>query len=133
MTLDDDFLEKLRATRLTAVFERIEDGCTVEVILAFDSMALGVRCEDDDSLTVASYPAFSRDVALDRDVSDQIPWTTKTGKDLGLVWAATNSQGYEDAVVLSFGDWEPTVLLVGRASDVVTYVVDECSRPPSAP
>jgi len=112
--------------RLEEVWQRVADGSLDLVVLKFSAGVLALAVEADADTVEVRYEdagAFD-DSGLVR-AGAVAPWSTLIGESFGWGWVATNQQGYQDCILLSFGGLQPSVMLIAAASSLRIYGVKE--------
>ena len=105
----------------------VED-CLATVILKFENECLIIKANaEDDSIQLsrASRPAI--DQILQSANPAEGVWSKYVGQKFGWGWIAINQQNYFDAVLLSFNDIVPNLLLNVIASSLHVFEISEVS------
>jgi Family of unknown function (DUF6334) len=123
--------------RLQDVFELLEDGCRLELVLSWGDSYLLFRVDEDTDSLLAQFQegAFGPQPAY-RSVLAASPWRELVGKECFWTWVAVNQQGYCDGALLSFEGVVPNVLLNAICSSVTVWRVvssGELSELPRVP
>lgn len=109
---------------LEEVYERLEDGCKITLILKFQEKCLIFSAEPDDD-TISVEDSNSIDVSVYRRIDSSELWRPLIGKQFGWGWITVNQQGYCDGVMLSFEGIRPRILLSVAASSLHTFQIVE--------
>lgn len=110
--------KQLRQVR-GAGFLRFEDGGATydRLRLVFEDLSVVIHVDDDTDEILAQNT--SKD--SDPDVELTPFFDRYITKELGWYWSCYNSNGYNDALMLSFSGPEPQLVLVGMASKIHIY------------
>ena len=109
---------------LRGVYERVVDGCRIELVLQWDGGYLVFRAETDtDSLEADYHEGDLTSSRKYRPLGSVSPWAEYIGKECGWTWIAFNQQGYCDSALISFDGIVPCVLLNVMASSIDVFPV----------
>ena len=113
----------LGVLRLHRVLVKRDENEIVEILFECETRTLSVRYLGDvDELSLAVIPPDSV-ISSYEDVSSLAPWANVVGRQFGVRWTMTNSNGYEDGLVLGAAHHDTPLVIMIATGKIDVFVV----------